>query len=154
MVKSPFVAPAALALVFALSGPAAGQSMTAQQLMEVDRAFNAMAQQEGLGKAFIDYAAEGAILMRQGNQMPIVGRAAIAEVYSKIPGSPLSWEPTRAEIAASEDLGYTFGNYKIRNGEEVRSHGVYVTIWEKQPDGSWKYVLAGGNATPGEAPKP
>ena len=86
--------------------------------------------------------------------MPIVGRAAIAEVYAKIPGSPLTWEPTRAEIAASGDLGYTFGNYKIRTGDEVRSHGVYVTVWKKQPDGSWKYVLDGGNGTPGEAPKP
>jgi ketosteroid isomerase-like protein len=154
MPKIPFTPPVALAVTLAASAAASGQTTPADQLMEADRAFNAMAQKEGLGKAFIAYAADSAILMRQENQMPVIGKGAITEVYSKITGSRLSWEPTKAEIGASGDLGYTFGNYKVREGEEVRAHGVYVTIWKRQSDGSWKYVLDGGAPTPAEAPKP
>jgi ketosteroid isomerase-like protein len=135
------------------AAPAAAQTTTAEELMEVDRAFNTMAEAEGLRRAFTAYAADDAILLRQGNQMPVVGRAGIAEIEWAA-GSSLSWTPTRAEIAASKDLGYTFGSYKVRMGAEIRGQGVYVTIWRKQPDGSWKYVVDGGSATPAEPPKP
>ena len=152
MLSSALLAGAAMAL---FSLPASAQSVTAKDLMDADKAFNAMAQKEGLGPAFIAYAADGAILMRQGNLMPLIGKGAISEVYVKIPGpgSVLAWEPTRAEIAQSQDLGYTFGNYTLRQGAETK-HGVYLTVWKKQPDGSWKYVADGGNSTPSEAPKP
>jgi ketosteroid isomerase-like protein len=123
--------------------------MPAQQLIDVDRAFNAMAQQEGTGKAFIAYASEDPVLIRPGN-VPLLGRSAFVEAFSQVTGSALSWEPLKAEIAASQDLGYTFGRYQIREGEEIKAHGVYVSIWKKQPDGSWKFVLDGGGTTPHE----
>jgi ketosteroid isomerase-like protein len=131
----------------------AQENMSAQQLIDADRAFNAMAQKEGTGKAFIAYAAEDPVLIRQGN-MPIIGRAGFVEAFSQMAGSPLSWEPLRAEIAASQDLGYTFGRYTLRDGETVKAHGVYVTVWKKQPDGSWKFVLDGGGTTPQQVAKP
>jgi ketosteroid isomerase-like protein len=146
--------PAVGALALAIAVPAAGQTVTPADLMSVDRAFNAMAQKEGLGKAFPAYAADSAVIMRQGNLMPVVGLAAIAEEYSKLAGLQLSWEPVKAEIAASQDLGYTYGSYKVRTGDAIRGHGVYVTIWKRQPDGSWKYVFDGGAQSPAEAPRP
>ena len=76
------------------------------------------------------------------------------EAFSQVAGSPLSWEPLRAEIAASQDLGYTFGRYALRDGETVKAYGVYVTVWKKQPDGSWKFVLDGGGTTPQQVAKP
>ncbi|WP_112662092.1 YybH family protein [Microvirga flavescens] len=137
-----------------ISQAAKGQAMPAQELIEVDRAFNAMGQKEGVGKAFIAYSAEGATtLIRPGN-MPILSKGELIEVFSKVQGSSLSWEPLKAEIAASGDLGYTFGRYKVSENGEVKSHGVYVSIWKKQADGSWKFVLDGGGTTPQEVPKP
>ncbi|NIX75727.1 YybH family protein [Microvirga terricola] len=128
--------------------------MSAEQLMEADRAFNAMGQKEGVGKAFIAFAADdGTVLMRQGN-LPILNKTELIDVFSKVSGSSLTWEPLKAEIAASQDLGYTFGRYKIRDGNEIKQHGVYGTIWKKQPDGSWKYVLDGGGPTRSEVQKP
>ncbi len=121
--------------------------MSAQQLIEVDEAFNAMAQREGTGPAFIAYSADDPVMIRPGS-MPLIGRSAFVESFSKVTGSALSWEPLRAEIAASQDLGYTFGRYTLRDGDAIKAYGVYVSIWKKQQDGSWKFVLDGGGTTP------
>jgi ketosteroid isomerase-like protein len=129
------------------------EDMSAQQLIDVDKAFNDMAQVEGVGKAFIAYSADDPAMIRPGN-MPLLGRAELVEAFSKVVGSALSWEPLKAEIAQSQDLGYTFGRYTLREGDEIKTHGVYVTIWKKQSDGSWKFVLDGGGPTPQEVGKP
>ena len=121
--------------------------MSVQQLIDTDKAFNDMAQTEGTGKAFIAYSAEDPVMIRPGS-MPLLGRSAFVESFSKVTGSALSWEPLKAEIAASQDLGYTFGRYTLREGGEIKGHGVYVSIWKRQPDGSWKFVLDGGGTTP------
>jgi ketosteroid isomerase-like protein len=122
-------------------------------LMDTDRAFNDMAQKDGVGKAFIAYSAEDPVIVRPG-KMPLVGRPALVEAFAPLTGSDLSWEPLKAEIAGSGDLGYTFGRYTLREGKDITTHGVYVSIWKKQPDGSWKYVLDGGGTTPHEVTVP
>ncbi|MBI4420961.1 MAG: DUF4440 domain-containing protein, partial [Gemmatimonadetes bacterium] len=52
---------------------------------------------------------------------------------------------TRADVAASGDLGYTVGLFQSRRldaaGKPVVGTGKYVTIWRKQADGSWKAML-------------
>jgi ketosteroid isomerase-like protein len=59
-------------------------------------------------------------------------------------------------MAASGDLGYTYGNYQLKakdkDGKVVTRYGKYASIWKKQKDGSWKVVLDMGNSSP--APKP
>lgn len=50
------------------------------------------------------------------------------------------------KISASGDMGYTYGihtNTNKKTGEITK--GTYVTIWQKQPDGSWKFVLESNN---------
>ncbi|MGO4389637.1 DUF4440 domain-containing protein [Microvirga sp. 2YAF29] len=123
-----------------------------QPIIEADTAFSAMAQTEGLAKAFVHYADQDAILLQQG-AMPIYGKTKLAEKYSKIQGSPLSWEPLKAEIAQSGDLGYTFGRYTLKGADGI-TVGVYVSVWKKQADGSWKYVVDGGGPTTALAEKP
>jgi ketosteroid isomerase-like protein len=123
--------------------------MNAQSLIEADEAFNAMAQQQGVGDAFLAFSAEDPVLIRQGS-MPLIGRSAFHDAFAEGPGPALSWEPLRAEIAGSGDLGYTFGRYLLREGGAIKAHGVYVSIWKKQADGSWKFVLDGAGTTPQE----
>jgi ketosteroid isomerase-like protein len=123
--------------------------MNAQPLIEADEAFNTMAQQQGVGDAFLAYSAEDPVLIRQGS-MPLIGRSAFHDAFAEGPGPALSWEPLRAEIAGSGDLGYTFGRYILRERGAIKAHGVYVSIWKKQADGSWKFVLDGGGTTPRE----
>jgi ketosteroid isomerase-like protein len=64
----------------------------------------------------------------------------------------LTWTPVHADMAASGDLGYTYGTYqfrsKDRDGKPTVEYGKYVSIWKKQKDGSWKVVMDMGNSSP------
>ena len=122
------------------------------EILKTDIAFNDLCQKDGLAKAFIDFAADEVILMRQ-NQLPIIGKDALKERYKSFKSRPkLTWYPVKADVSSSGDLGYTFGNWelvgKTPDGKDTTSYGVYVSIWKKQKDGNWKYVFDGGNDTP------
>jgi ketosteroid isomerase-like protein len=54
-----------------------------------------------------------------------------------------------ADISASGNLGYTYGLFNIHTTSgNLLGRGKYITIWKKQTDGTWKYVLDGGNEGP------
>jgi ketosteroid isomerase-like protein len=67
-------------------------------------------------------------------------------------GTTLTWTPIKADMAASGDLGYTYGTYvftsKNKEGKLVASYGKYTSIWKKQKDGQWKVVVDMGNSSP------
>jgi len=59
-------------------------------------------------------------------------------------GFTLSWEPTRAAMSRGGKLGYTWGRYhSVFNGNA--REGTYMTVWEKQPDGTWKVLFDTGD---------
>jgi len=68
------------------------------------------------------------------------------------PNWSITWAPVYAEASTSGDLGYTTGSFEIHaksaDGAPVVRTGSYVTIWRKQPDGSWKVALDIGNFAP------
>jgi ketosteroid isomerase-like protein len=57
----------------------------------------------------------------------------------------LTWEPEGGDISTSGELGYTYGIYELKGSNDVVERGTYVTIWKKQEDGKWKFVLDSGN---------
>jgi ketosteroid isomerase-like protein len=115
----------------------------AGMLKSADSAFSAMSEREGMHKAFLEFIADSGLLMRDNNY-PIEGRGALAEAFSA--GSDtsliLTWEPRFEKIARSNDLGYTWGVWKryFRQTGEI-TRGTYLTIWQLQPDGKWKFIL-------------
>jgi ketosteroid isomerase-like protein len=108
------------------------------------------------GAAFADWFAEDGVALGNG-QAPTVGRVAIAKSAKWDPASyQLTWTPTDAVMGPSGDIGYTWGHFeghsKDANGSPVMTTGRYITIWRKQPDGSWKVALdAGANEPAGAA---
>jgi hypothetical protein len=54
-----------------------------------------------------------------------------------------------AGAAASADLGFTVGvaTYVASPGASPR-RSKYLTVWALQRDGSWRYLVDGGNALP------
>ena len=51
----------------------------------------------------------------------------------------------RIQVAASGDLAYTRGHFSLTmtdpaTGRPANSSGSYLTVWQKQADGSWKAV--------------
>ncbi len=104
-----------------------------------------MAVEKGFPDAFTHYAGTDAILLRP-NSMPVTGKAAIAELYknSDTTGVNFTWEPLAGDIAVSGELGYTYGTYIITK-DTLKKQGTYVSIWKKDENGDWKYVLDTGN---------
>lgn len=124
------------------------------KLFEVDREFSIMSVEKGIAEAFVSYAADSAMILRD-NMLPIVGQNAIGDLWANTPnGAQLVWEPDFADIAASGELGYTIGHWTYSvtdsSGATQSSKGRYVTIWKKQADGNWKYVFDTGTTDPEE----
>ena len=58
----------------------------------------------------------------------------------------MTWEPRNAVVAQSGELGYTYGVYALRPSvKDTVIYGTYVSIWKKEKDGTWKFVLDSGN---------
>src|ERR1051325_3783533 len=74
------------------------------------------------------------------------GRDAIGAAFDGFPsGAVLEWWPLGAEIATSGDLGCTVGEARIVS---LHHFSKYLTVWQRQADGSWKFVADGGNVRP------
>ena len=74
------------------------------------------------------------------------GKASIRAAWTAFlaPGTAVSWEANKVEVARSSDLAYTLGDYqstmKDAHGKLVMDRGKYVEAWQKQADGKWKVV--------------
>ena len=119
-------------------------------LIATDKAFSQMSVDKGLNTAFIAYAADSVTKLRDGD-FPITSKNEMIGIYRKRvdTGMILKWVPVKAEISQSNDLGYTFGNWELYlKSKDTTIYGNYVSIWKKQSDGSWKYVLDAGSNSP------
>jgi ketosteroid isomerase-like protein len=100
--------------------------------------------------AFASHFAEDGVELENGGGVNT--HADIAREPAWPEGTSLSWSPIKADMAASGDLGYTYGNYvfksKDKDGKIVARHGKYMTVWKKQKDSSWKVVVDMGNTSP------
>ena len=129
-------------------------SSSVDDLKKTDLAFSKMSLDSGIGKAFIRFADSGVIILRY-EKFPVYGKEEMVKAYSVSTPSTtvLTWEPVKAEIARSNDLGYTIGNWEMKTktslGADTVLYGNYLTVWKKQADGSWKYVSDAGSHTPG-----
>lgn len=116
------------------------------EIVQAEAGFNQMATDQGIPAAFEAYAAEDAVILR-GDSL-IRGKKAIRKYYDqRYDGKDkvmLTWKPDFVEVAASGDLGYTYGNYKYVITDSLGSvktyTGMFHTVWQRQPDGSWRYV--------------
>ena len=125
---------AALALLLA-AAPAAANDPA--EVVAAERAFAAMAQEKGVTAAFRAWSAEDAIAFQPD---PVPAKATFA---AEGPPISLKWWPVHAGIAASGDLGYTTGPF-VLSGERGTMHGWFFTVWSRQADGNWRWVLDHG----------
>lgn len=116
------------------------------EIFEAEQSFANMAREEGISKAFLTYAAEDAVLMRSDSL--VIGKTDI-RAYFEDHGSgtsnvSLTWKPDFVDVAASGDLGYTYGYYTLsysdESGATMEKTGVFHTVWRRQSDGAWRFV--------------
>jgi len=114
------------------------------EILQVEKAFNDMAQRDGLSKAFEYYAAENGEIKR--DKKVIKGKSSIGEWYNEDvkPNESLSWKPTYVDVSKSGDMAYTYGDYTFTSQDSLGivkvSKGIFHTVWKRQKDGLWRFV--------------
>ena len=118
-------------------------------LLKADRAF-AQATAERRLEGFASFLEEDVTTIRP-NSPVLKGKNALVERWAGLlqdPTMSISWKPLRVVISASGDLGFTVGSYEVtkESGQvkKAAGSGKYVTIWRKQPDGTWKVTFDSG----------
>ncbi|MFC2089804.1 YybH family protein [Bacteroidota bacterium] len=122
------------------------QTSDVEELFTADRTFSDMSLNEGMVAAFIHYCHDEGILLRP-NSMPIVGKdSVVARIHATNDSLfTLTWEPLDGDISKSGDLGFTYGIYTMNNKvSKSLSYGTYVSIWKKNKDGEWRYMMDTG----------
>jgi ketosteroid isomerase-like protein len=115
-----------------------------------DLAFAKRAGEAGAPTAFAEYVSPDGMTFGGGGELnigPATVRARMLE--SRAATAKWEWHPTITFAAPSGDLGATIGEAVIRpaaGGEP--SYSKYVTVWQRQPDGSLKFIVDGGSARP------
>jgi len=149
----PVIAGVAIVVLLGLNIARAQSSSGADTLRQLEADFMKAAAEKG-SQGFMSYYAEDAVELPNGADL-IQGKESIAKGMSFLDqkDNHLTWTPVHADVAASGDLGYTFGTYEFRskdkNGKPTVEYGKYASVWKKQKDGTWKVVMDMGNASPG-----
>jgi ketosteroid isomerase-like protein len=139
-----------LLAAFLLGALANSQSDGAAVLTKMEHEFMQAAADRG-SQGYLSYYADDAVEVPNGHGF-LMGKPEIAKTMGFLdsPDNHLTWSPVGGGVAASGDLGYTYGTYefssKDKGGKPVVSHGKYTTIWKKQQDRTWKVALDMGNA--------
>ena len=121
-------------------------------LLAADVAFAREAERLGAGEAFGRYAAPDAQMFSAAGEFITGPEAITASFGPSSANSSFTWLPVYGEISASVDLGFTVGNAVVTverpDGAAVVRYSKYLTVWKRQRDGAWKYVVDGGNVRP------
>ncbi len=113
-------------------------------LMETDVAFSNYCMEKGMNEAFYKYAAEKAVMLKD-NSYPLIGKENIKKQFSGDDSQiTFTWSPLEADVSKSGELGYTYGTYSFQTVDSMH-RGTYVSVWKKDENGNWKYVLDSGN---------
>jgi ketosteroid isomerase-like protein len=99
-----------------------------------------------LEKSVAFCAEDGSVLAP--NAPIATGRPAISQLFTvffSLPEFNIQWLPSKVSVARSGEMGYSTGTYQLSfkgpAGTTIADHGKYVTVWQKQGDGSWKVAL-------------
>ncbi len=116
-----------------------------QELINTDLKFSDLSVEKGKNHAFSEYIHPNGVMMRNQG-MPIRGKKTFDSLQQLKPdtGYTLKWKPVFADAAKSGDLGYTYGIWLLST-KDTSMLGTYTTIWKKDDNGKWKFILDTGN---------
>ena len=88
--------------------------------------------------AFRRAAAPEALTLSPG---PVNAQANLADIDGD-GETTLAWAPAYAGISVGGDFGFTTGPFWARGRDGILGH--YFTVWQRQPDGAWKWIFDAG----------
>jgi len=119
-----------------------------QELKTVEQSFSDASAQKGFYQAMLDFAADDILKFNSGDTVlhDINFIKGIVKKYPEGTKPPytITWKAEKIDVAASGDLGYTYGWYKMVStdslGNEQVQKGLYKSVWKKI-NGVWKLVM-------------
>jgi ketosteroid isomerase-like protein len=138
----------------ATGAPANGAAQKA--VLDADRHFAGDAGAHGARAAYMANLAPDARLYRAG-VLPAVGRDAVGRALAAGRQGASSWQPTAAAASAAGDLGYTYGDTALMAPGvpgRIQQAAMYLRLWQRQRDGTYRIVLDLVKALPQPAPAP
>lgn len=117
-------------------------------LIAAERAFSRASVRDGMRDAFLAFLTDDAVTF---TPQPRVGIEALRAEPAT--GPTLEWWPEFADVAATGDLGYTTGPYRVTLPDGDMRFGHYHSVWQRQDDGEWRVVLDIGGPH-SEMPRP
>ena len=127
-----------IAVVF-ISSPAFSQR-SIDSMIQAEKNFANTSLVINTKEAFIKFIDTAGIVFEKGK--PVNG----LELYTKSERRSgfLTWEPEYAEIASTNDFGYTTGPWRfyensIKDKPLVRGH--FITVWHLTNQGEWKFLI-------------
>lgn len=135
-------------LIISIAAGAPATDNVKKELAAMEDQFCAMAQEKGLLAAFSHFAAPDVAFI-DTDPRKFRGPDAVRErMGPDQPGVKLTWSAYFTDVSADGTLGYNYGRFESRSpgpdGKEVVRSGWFLSIWKRQPDGSWKYVMDTG----------
>jgi len=126
------------------------------ELAGMEDKFCQLAKDQGILAAFTHYAAPDVAFI-DTDPRQFRGLTAVRERMGEDrPGTTLTWKAEYTDVSDDGTMGYNYGRYELRSvgadGKEVSRSGWFLSIWKRQPDGSWKYVMDTG--VPDRPPSP
>ena len=114
--------------------------------------------------ALAAHYAEGAALANPGEDLiQGDGIRPMLDKFVSDPNLKLEFASDRVQVAKSGDLAYTRGHFTMQTSDLATKQprtdkGYYLTVWQKQADGSWKavedFITPGAPAAPATAAEP
>jgi ketosteroid isomerase-like protein len=126
-----------------------GDSSPRDAFARADLDFARLAADSGAPAAFARYASADAITFAGSGEINIGPGGIRARMMEGRTGTQWRWHPVVSFVAATGDLGATVGEAEIRVPGSAPFYSKYLTVWQRQPDGSLKFVVDGGNSRPG-----
>ena len=129
--------------LLALAWSPALHAQGAREVVDAEHAFAARAKEAGVKAAFLEYLLPDAVIFRPG---PVRAH----DFLSAQPARPtlLLWRPALAGLSRAGDLGFSTGPSEVHAAPDqpAASTGWYVTVWQRQADGSMRAVIDHGIA--------
>lgn len=112
--------------------------------VDAERAFAAAAQAQGQWTAFRAFAAPDATMFAP---QPVNAQAFLKE--RRDPPRAIDWWPTASFVACDGRFAVNTGGWRRPDG----GVGYFSTVWIRQSDGGWKWIVDGGDGLQATRPR-
>jgi ketosteroid isomerase-like protein len=130
------------------AAPAAVPAAKPSELRQLDAAYSKAARAQGFAAAFAAHATKDVRFNTDG-AFPFLGLEAARAQLARAPGV-FEFHPQGSGLAASRDLGYTYGLApRFEAGaSSAADSSVYLHVWRRDASGPWRLALAVMNPLP------